>query len=47
MREDMLRNVLVGFIQIHIAHHAGEAPVYGRTSGAGLAERRSRRARRG
>jgi DNA-binding PadR family transcriptional regulator len=29
MSEDMLRNFFLGFIKIHILHHAGEAPVYG------------------
>jgi len=27
--QDMLRNFFLGFIKIHILHHAGEAPVYG------------------
>jgi PadR family transcriptional regulator PadR len=29
MTHDMLRNFFLGFIKIHILHHAGEAPVYG------------------
>ena len=29
MTQDMLRNFFLGFIKIHILHHAGEAPVYG------------------
>jgi len=29
MGRDMLRNFFLGFIKIHILHHAGEAPVYG------------------
>ena len=29
MSQAMLRNFFVGFIKIHILHHAGEAPVYG------------------
>ena len=29
MTQAMLRNFFLGFIKIHILHHAGEAPVYG------------------
>jgi DNA-binding PadR family transcriptional regulator len=29
MNHDMLRNFFLGFIKIHVLHHAGEAPVYG------------------
>jgi DNA-binding PadR family transcriptional regulator len=29
MTQDMLRTFFLGFIKIHILHHAGEAPVYG------------------
>jgi len=29
MTQEMLRNFFLGFIKIHILHHAGEAPVYG------------------
>src|SRR5215475_10039386 len=29
MSQDMLRNFFLGFIKIHILHHAGESPVYG------------------
>ena len=29
MTQDMLRNFFLGFIKIHILHHAGESPVYG------------------
>jgi DNA-binding PadR family transcriptional regulator len=29
MTQHMLRNFFLGFIKIHILHHAGEAPVYG------------------
>jgi DNA-binding PadR family transcriptional regulator len=28
-RSDMLRDFFLGFIKIHILHHAGEEPVYG------------------
>jgi PadR family transcriptional regulator PadR len=29
MHDDMLREFFLGFIKIHILHHAGEEPVYG------------------
>lgn len=29
MTQEMLRTFFLGFIKIHILHHAGEAPVYG------------------
>jgi DNA-binding PadR family transcriptional regulator len=29
MSDDMLREFFLGFIKIHILHHAGEEPVYG------------------
>lgn len=28
-RDDMLREFFLGFIKVHILHHAGEEPVYG------------------
>lgn len=28
-REDMLREFFLGFVKVHILHHAGEEPVYG------------------
>ncbi len=29
MRDNLLRDFLLGFIKIHILHHAAEAPIYG------------------
>lgn len=28
-RDDMLREFFLGFVKVHILHHAGEEPVYG------------------